>query len=153
MEKQEEISRFISRFDCLALVFFLRLPFGDFFLFSRPQKTVSSPFALGEAQCLGPDTNSIELKSKIEEKTGERASALDGRSQEEKYLKSKLFVLLVNSSLGKYSIKIVEMEFREIFSSFFFGSLVWHGISIRLCAREKVRPEEINEEVIKLNEL
>jgi hypothetical protein len=30
---------------------------------------------------------------------------------------------------------------------------VWHGISIRLCAREKVRREEINEEVIKLNEL
>lgn len=104
-EKQEEISRFISRFDCLPC----------FLLHFRPQKT----WAARTAQDI--DTNSIELKSKIKE--GEK------RRKEEKYLKSKL-LLLVSPSLGKYSIKILSKWIfsLEIFS---FSSLLWNFHSMR----------------------
>lgn len=59
------------------------------------------------------DTNSIELKSKRKE---------NERKEEEKYLKSKL---LVNPSLGKYSIKILSKW------TFFIRKFLWifHSIS------------------------
>jgi hypothetical protein len=74
MEWQEEISRFISRFDCLTCLLLLR-----YVLLEPPFKM---PHNTQET-----DTNSIELKTQEE--------------TEKKYLKSKIVVCARESEFGK----------------------------------------------------
>lgn len=93
--KQEEISRFISRFDCLPCLLVLSSLRSLTRAVVRPQMNWA-------ARTQDIDTNSIELNSKWKQKNGA-----------EENTRNRSYSCAAREpwqSLGKYSIKIVEME-------------------------------------------